>query len=232
MKSRWKFIPYIFLLCGVAAAGDIGRPTSEPYKGDLAIFEEPARAKNLQIDRVMDLLCMRRGSRVADIGAGSGWFTVHAARRVRNDGLVYAVEINPDYQRHIKQRATAEKLTNIRTILGKPNDPLLPRASVDAVLLLKTYHEVAEPIELLRHVREAMRPGARLGIIDKNGKGDDHGLDAQVVSKEAAEAGFRLVAQYDFVKADKLDYFLLFERNPEERGHDSGAGDKAATQSP
>jgi ubiquinone/menaquinone biosynthesis C-methylase UbiE len=162
----------------------------------------------------MHLLGVKRGSRVADIGAGSGWFSVRAARRVGNDGLVYAVEINPDYLRHIADRAKKQKLRNIRTILGKPDDPLLANASVDAVLLLKTYHEVAEPRALLGHVREAMRPGAKLGIIDKNGKGDDHGLDADVVIKECVNAGFKLVAQHDFVKPDKLDYFLIFEATP------------------
>jgi len=194
-------------------AASVDRPVSEPYTGDLSIFEDPNRAKNLQIERVMDLLGIKRGSHVADIGAGSGWFTVRAARRVGKDGVVYAVEINPDYLRHIEERAKKEKLTNIRPILGKPDNPLLPGASVDAVLLLKTYHEVAQPIELLRHVHEEMRPGAKLGIIDKNGKGNDHGLDADVVIKEAAQAGFKLAGQHDFVKGDKMDYFLIFVPN-------------------
>lgn len=188
----------------------IGRKTSEPYEGDLSIFEDPKRAENLQIGRVMDLLGIKPGARVADIGAGSGWFTVCAARRAGESGAVYAVEINRDYLAHIRKRAANERLTNVRTILGKPDDPMLPVASVDAALLLKTYHEVAQPIRLLRHLRRAMRPGARLGIIDRNGNGEDHGLDAAVVIKEVSRAGFTLVEHYDFVKADGMDYFLIF----------------------
>lgn len=194
----------------VSHAADTTRPTSEPYTGDLAIFEDADRAKKLQVERVMDVLGIKRGSHVADIGAGSGWFTVRSARRVGKEGAVYAVEINPEYVRHIKRRAKREKLSNIRTILGKPHDPLLPRGSVDAVLLLKTYHEIAQPIPLLRQVRAAMRPGAKLGIIDRNGKGDDHGLNADVVIKEAAQAGFVLAEQHDFVKREGVDYFLIF----------------------
>ena len=159
----------------------------------------------------MDLLDISTGSRVADIGAGSGWFTVRSARRVGADGVVYAVEINRAYVRHIRQRAADEKLPQIRTILGKRDDPLLPKRGVDAVLLLKTYHELSKPVALLRRVREAMRPNARLGIIDRNGIGSDHGVHADVVIKEAAEAGFDLVEQHDFVKADEVDYFLIFE---------------------
>lgn len=208
---KLTFFLFVGVLVGWNELAAAERPTSEPYKGDLAIFEDPERAQKLQVDRVMDLLGIKRGSHLADIGAGSGWFTVRGARRVGRDGIVYGVEINPTYVRHIKRRAKREKLPNIRTVLGKPDDPLLPQSSVDAALLLKTYHEIARPIAFLRRLRPALRPGARLGIIDKNGKGDDHGLDADIVIKEAAQAGFALVAQHDFVKGDKMDYFLIFK---------------------
>jgi ubiquinone/menaquinone biosynthesis C-methylase UbiE len=209
--TKFTFFLLAFLLLGWNEAAVAQRPTSEPYKGDLAVFENPDRARKLQVNRVMDLLGIKRGLHVADIGAGSGWFTVRSARRVRNEGMVYAVEINPEYVRHIKRRAKREKLSNIQTILGKPDDPMLPRSSIDAALLLKTYHEIAQPIAFLRRLRPALRPGARLGIIDKNGKGDDHGVNADVVIKEAAQAGFTLVAQHDFVKGDSVDYFLIFQ---------------------
>ena len=187
------------------------RGTSDPYTGDLSIFEDADRAERLKIDRVMDELGVKPGVNVADIGAGSGWFTVRAARRVAKDDIIYAVEINRNYVRHISRRAKKEKLPNIRTILGKPDDPMLPPRSVDVVLLLKTYHEVAKPVALLREVRAAMRPGARLGIIDKKGIGTDHGLDADVVIKEVEQAGFTIVEQHDFVKSEGVDYFLIFE---------------------
>jgi ubiquinone/menaquinone biosynthesis C-methylase UbiE len=205
------FLVFVGLVSGWGQLAATDRPTSEPYTGDLAIFEEPERAQKLQVERVMDLLGIKRGAHVADIGAGSGWFTVRSARRVGNEGLVYAVEINPKYVRHIQRRAKREKLANIRTVLGKADDPLLPRSSIDAVLLLKTYHEIAKPIAFLRRLRPALRPGARLGIIDRSGKGDDHGVNADVVAKEAAQAGFTLVAQHDFVKSDSVDYFLIFQ---------------------
>ena len=191
--------------------GETDRRTSDPYRGDLSIFEDPRRERNLQLDRVMDILGVGPGSDVADIGAGSGWFTVRAARRVGEGGLVYAVEINPDYVKHIEDRAAREKLPNVRAVLGKEDDPLLPEGGIDAVLILKTYHEIARPVPLLRHVRQSMRAGARLGIIDRNGKGDDHGLDADAVIEEVGRAGFKLVEQYDFVKPDGMDYFLVFQ---------------------
>ncbi len=186
------------------------RPTSKPYTGSLDIFEDEDRAANLQIDRVMDILGVREGARVADVGAGSGWFTVRAARRVGARGAVYAVDINQQYLDHIAGRAKTESLPNITTVLGGEDDPHLPAASVDAVLVLKTYHEVAKPVTLMRHVRDSLRPGGLVGIIDRNGSGDDHGIKSDVVVTEMGRAGFELVGTYDFVKPDKMDYFLVF----------------------
>ncbi len=185
------------------------RKTSEPYTGDLSIFESPGRDERLQINRVMEVLGIGPGKSVADIGAGSGWFTVRAAKRVGTGGIVYAVDINPEATRYIRERAKKEKLDNVKAVLSAPDDPSLPQ-SVDAVLLLKTYHEVANPVTLLRNLRTALRPGAKVGVIDRNGNGEDHGIDKDVVIAEAKEAGYRLAEQYDFVKGDKMDYFLVF----------------------
>ena len=190
----------------------IDRPTSEPYSGSLSIFEDPKRTENLQIDRVMNLLGIRQGSAVADIGAGSGWFAVRAAQRVGSSGTVYAVEINQDYINHIKARAGREGFNNLRPILGKEDDPTLAANSVDSILILKTYHEFSKPINMLLALRKAMRKDALLGIIDKNGEGDDHGLDAEKVIEEAERAGLVLVSQHDFVKPDRMDYFLIFRK--------------------
>ena len=195
----------------LSSVDNINRPTSEPYRGDLSIFEDPKRDENLQINRVMDILGIKQGSNVADIGAGSGWFSVRAARRVGAKGIIYADEINQDYLNYIGDRAKKENLANIKTVLGKEDDPNLPEKSVDAVLILKTYHEIQQPIRLLKNLQKSLHPNARLGIIDRNGKGDDHGLDREVVVKEAAQAGFKLVESFDFVKPDGMDYFLIFQ---------------------
>jgi SAM-dependent methyltransferase len=185
------------------------RKTSEPYTGDLSIFDSPGRERRLQINRVMDILGVVPGKNVADIGAGSGWFTVRAARRVGASGLVYAVDINPEAIQYVHDRAKKERLANVKTILSKADDPMLPAGAVDAVLLLKTYHEIAQPVVLLRNLRAGLRPGAKVGIIDRNGNGEDHGVAREVVLHEAAEAGYKLLDQYDFVKGDKMDYFLV-----------------------
>lgn len=192
-------------------AGTKQRPTSTPYSGDLSIFEYPDRDKKLQIDRVMDLLGITAGKNVADIGAGSGWFTVRAARRVGAAGAVIAEDINPLAIEYIGKRVEKENLPNVRTVLGGPDDPRLRAGSVDAVLLLKVYHEIAHPVTFMKALKPALRTGAKVGIIDRNGSGADHGLNHDVVVKEMGEAGYKLVGTYDFTKADKEDYFLIFQ---------------------
>ena len=189
------------------------RATSTPYSGDLSIFDYPDRDKKLEIERVMNLLRITPGKSVADIGAGSGWFTVRAARRVGRAGTVYAEDINQPAIHAIDERAHKEGLGNIRTVLGSPDDSKLPPASVDAVLLLKVYHEIARPIPFMQRLRTSLHPGARVGVIDRNGNGSgtDHGIHEDVVEREMAEAGFRKVEQYDFTKKDGQDYFLIFE---------------------
>lgn len=217
---RCALIVALLVLCGTvsrsfaqeqapASAPGEPRKTSEPYTGDLSIFDSPGRDRRLQINRVMDILGITAGKTVADIGAGSGWFTVRAARRVGPGGAVYAEDINPEAIHHIETRARKEQVHNVKTILGKADDPLLPTGSVDAVLLLKTYHEVAEPVTLLRNLRASLRSGAKVGIIDRNGNGEDHGVGRDIVLREAGQAGYRLLEQYDFVKGDQMDYFLV-----------------------
>jgi ubiquinone/menaquinone biosynthesis C-methylase UbiE len=220
--QRSRFVFGLVLLCFLSAGQPSfaqnsaappapQRKTSTPYTGDLSIFETPGRDQRLHINQVMDDLAITPGKTVADIGAGSGWFTVLAAKRVTTTGTVYAVDINPEATQYIEQRAKKEQLHNVKAILSKPDDPELPPNSVDSVLLLKTYHEVANPVALLRNLRASLTPGARVGIIDRTGNGEDHGVKKEVVMREAAQAGYRLLEEHnDLVKADKMDYFLVF----------------------
>lgn len=187
------------------------RPTSTPYSGDLSIFEEPGRDQKLQINRVMDILGIQQNTVVADIGAGSGWFTVRAARRVGRGGRVFAEDINPNAIDFISTRAKKENLENVRVVLGSPDDPKLPQGSTSAVLLLKVYHEIAHPVPFMKTLRDDLHPDARVGIIDRNGNGTDHGLNREIVEREMAEAGYKEIGHYDFTKADGQDYFLVFQ---------------------
>jgi len=209
-RTLGRFLVVFLVVLSLSSfAQNENRKTSKPYTGDLSIFDSPGRDERLQINRVMDILGITPGSSVADVGAGSGWFSVRAARRVTESGHVYAVDINPEAVRYIEERAGKEGLHHVQAILSHADDPKLPANSVDAALLLKTYHEVEKPVVLLQNLRSALRPGAKVGIIDRNGNGQDHGVSKEIVVREAAEAGFKLLESHDFVKGDNMDYFLV-----------------------
>src|SRR6202049_3081475 len=141
-KSRVLLLPLLLLFLSsvfaqaqsassASAQQTAPRKTSKPYTGDLSVFDSPGRDERLQINRVMDILEITPGKTVADIGAGSGWFTVRAARRVTETGTVYAVDINPEAVRSIDPRSQKEGLHNGKTILSRSDDPQLPANSVD-----------------------------------------------------------------------------------------------------
>ena len=211
MLRRLLVLPLLLLALSAAQTGPPpqSRKTSTPYTGDLSIFDSPGREDRLQINRVMDILGITPGKTVADIGAGSGWFTVRAAKRVGDPGTVYAVDISQDAIQYIQKRIDNAGIHNVKPVLSHPDDPSLPAHRIDAVLLLKTYHEVANPVTLLQNLRQSLNPEARVGIIDRNGNGENHGVAKDIVVKEAMEAGYNLAGQYDFVK-DGMDYFLVF----------------------
>jgi len=207
----------VFGLAQASPGAAPSHPTSTPYSGDLSIFEYQDRDAKLQPQRILSLLGVRAGSSVADIGAGGGWLSVRAAKMVGADGVVFAEDINAEAFKAVRDRAEREHLPQIRAVLGSPDDPKLPPQSVDAVVILKTYHEISNPKALLRNLIPSLRPGAKLGIIDRNGTGANHGLDEAIVVRELGDAGFRQTGRYDFTKADGEDYFLIFEL--EQRNH-------------
>ena len=197
---------------GAPSPAPPSHPTSTPYTGDLSVFEEPNRDKLLQTDRVLDTLHLHAGSAMADVGAGGGWLSVRAARRVGPEGHIFAEDINPHAVETVRDRAEREHLPQITAVLGTPDDPKLPPDSINAAVMLRVYHEVAHPPLVLAALHQALKPGGRFGVIDHPGHGDDHGINADVVRTEVERNGFRFVGLYDFTKGDQNDYMEVFER--------------------
>jgi len=116
------------------------------------------------------LLEVQRGSVVADIGAGSGYYATRLARLVGPDGRVYANDIQPAMLDILRARIERERLSNIELVLGTPTDPRLPRASVDLAILVDVYHEFSAPQVMLRRIRESLKPGGRLVLLEYRGE--------------------------------------------------------------
>lgn len=180
---------------------------------DLGILESPDRDEWQQPDRIMDELQIAEGSRVADIGAGGGWFTIRLARRVGPNGVVFAEDIQPEMIESINRRVRDQGLSNVRPILGQVDDPQL-EPQLQAVLMVDTYSQLRDPVNLLRHIEAALAPNGLLGVVDftKDGAGGPgppigERVDPEKVRNEAAQAGLEFRAHRTFLR---YQYLLVF----------------------
>jgi ubiquinone/menaquinone biosynthesis C-methylase UbiE len=180
---------------------------------DLGLLDAPDRDLWQRPDQIMDAMGIADASVVADIGAGSGWFTIRLARRVGPQGLVYAEDVQKEMINAISRRVSREGLANVRPVLGLKNDPRLPPNSLDAVLVVDAYHEVENRVAMLSSLARALKPQGRIGVVDFKLDGTGPGPSAEervspdMVVKDAAEAGLRLIRQEPFLQ---YQYFLIF----------------------
>lgn len=156
--------------------------------------DEDSRDRAGEADEVMRLLGVKPGMHVADIGAGSGYYTVRLVSRVGPSGQVIAQDIMPRYLERLQGRIQRERLRNVTLALGDPHDPRLPRASVDLALLVHMYHEIGQPYGLLYNLLPALRPGARVAVVDLDRPTGSHGTPPALLRCEFGRVGYRQVA--------------------------------------
>jgi predicted methyltransferase len=197
------------------------KPTGSPQRNprlfdplDLGLLEPPDREAWQKPDQVMDALHIAERTVVADLGAGGGWFTVRLARRVGPHGRVFAVDVQRLMIEAIKRRVQREGYTNVTPVLGAPTDPGLPAgARTDAVLIVDAFHEMQDPVLLLRNVARTLKPQGRIGVIDyeqgEGGPGPEprERVPPSVVIADAQAAGLKLIDQHTFLP---YQYFLIF----------------------
>jgi len=170
---------------------------------DLGLLDAADRDEWQKPDQIMDALKIAEGSRVAELGAGGGWFTSRLARRVEENGVVYAEDIQRLMLVALERRVGREGLRNVVPVLGTANDPKLP-PEIDAVLIVDAYHEMQDPdhpsqvITLFKNVAKSLKPQGCLGVVDflpgSGGPGPDHmRVDPEAVVRVAEAANLRLV---------------------------------------
>jgi ubiquinone/menaquinone biosynthesis C-methylase UbiE len=164
----------------------------------------------------MDTLKIADGSIVAEIGAGGGWFTMRLARRVQQNGHVYAEDIQASMIEAVSRRVQRENLTNVTAVLGTPTDPRLP-SGIDAVLIVDSFREMeiapADPVTLLRNVARSLKPRGRIGIVDFTpggggpGPAADQRVNPEAVIAAAMSAGLQLISRE---AVEPFQYLLVF----------------------
>jgi predicted methyltransferase len=144
--------------------------------------------------QVVRLLGIKSGMTVADIGAGSGYYVVRLSPIVGPRGLIIAQDVVPEYLRGLRSRVRDLGLQNVVISLGEPHDPRLPADSLDIAILVHMYHEIAQPYGLLYNLVPALKPGARVGIVDAYGPTSEHGTPPSLLGCELAAVGYREIS--------------------------------------
>jgi ubiquinone/menaquinone biosynthesis C-methylase UbiE len=174
-------------------------------------YSGPGRDEWQQPERVIAALALAPGARVADLGAGGGYFTFRLADAVGPSGLVYAVDVDPDMLSYLRERAAAEQRANVVVVEAAYDDPRLPEAGVELVLVVNTYHHLEGRVAYFERVKQALRPGGRLAIIElrEGGFPAGHFTSPEVIQSELEAAGYALAARHDFLERQS---FLVFTR--------------------
>jgi ubiquinone/menaquinone biosynthesis C-methylase UbiE len=169
---------------------------------------ETARDRAGEFERVVELAGVRPGMWVADVGAGEGYYATRLAAVVGPSGRVLAEDIVPEVRDRLAERVHRERLDNVAVLLGQPDNPKLPARSLDRVFLVHMYHEVQSPYAFLWHLREALKPGGRIIVVDADRPPRRHGIAPTLLRCEFAAVGLEL-RQMRGIGSDS--YFASFE---------------------
>jgi len=208
----------LLLLWALMAHDDQSRDrykNPKDVEGNIASQEAPDRATWQKPDQVLDTLALRPGQIVCDIGAGTGYFTLRAAKRVGDTGRVFAVDVEPKILDVMRAKIEKTGVRNVTPVLAVAADPLLPPQSCDLVLIVDAYHHFPDRPRYLARLAALLRPGGRLVNVDWHKKRTDFGPPSEHrVAREdfladAAKAGLRVVAEPKFLP---YQYFLILAR--------------------
>lgn len=216
------------LLLGIAcspspAAGPQPQPAAQtPERKPAAVFshayadwlERPGRLEKEKPDEVVRIMNLKDGDVVADIGAGTGFYTRRIARAVAPTGKVYANDIQPEMLDKLKELAAQEGIANIVPVLGTETDPNLPKGEIDWIILVDVYHEFQQPEPMLAKIREALKPNGRVALIEYRAEGESashisppHRMSVEQVLSEWEPAGFTLMETVETLPSQHLFLF-------------------------
>jgi len=225
-RRRFVALPALLLLLAAASlvpapvrAGDERRPAPVMGVAGAQRLERPDRDEEQRPDEIIRTMALKSGDMVADLGAGTGYFTRRLAKAVGPFGLVYAVDIQPEMLSLLKTNVEKAGIRNVVPVLGASDDPKLPQGSLDWILLVDVYHELQEPKAMLAKMREALKPTGRVALVEYRLEGttalhvgEDHRMSTRQVFAEWEPAGFRLVKFYEFLP---VQHFFVFEKTPD-----------------
>jgi ubiquinone/menaquinone biosynthesis C-methylase UbiE len=184
-------------------------------------LERPEREQEEQPRKLIELLALKPGDVVADIGAGSGYFTFPLAKKVAGGGKVYAVDIQPEMLAIIRQRMKARHVANVEPVLGTETDPKLPAGAIDLIILVDVYHEFSFPWEMTGAMVRSLKPGGRIVFVEY--RLEDPEVPIKVVHKMSQKQVMKEMSPWElkWVKTDESlprQHVIIFEKPPAQKG--------------
>lgn len=179
-------------------------------------LERPEREWEENPGKAIDALDLKKGMVVADVGAGTGYFSIRMARKVGPEGKVYASDLQEPMLRRLARNAAREKIKNLETVQASEMDPNLPENAVDLILMVDVYHEFSHPQEMLRKMRASLKPSGRLVLIEYRKEDPsvpirpEHKMSVQEAKTEVEAEGFRLA---DTIGVLPRQHILIFTKN-------------------
>jgi ubiquinone/menaquinone biosynthesis C-methylase UbiE len=198
-----RFIPVFFLGFTLLAIGQDVHPVSgrriAPVMGigGADWLTRSERVEEEHPDEALDLIGISDGSVVADVGAGVGYYSAKLAVRVGPTGKVYANDIQIQMLERLQKNMSQQKITNVIPVLGAEDDPRLPKGQMDLVILVDVYHEFSKPVAMIDHIRDSLKPGGRLVLLEYRAEDPDvpikpeHKMSVKTVRKELEPQGLK-----------------------------------------
>ncbi|WP_363351809.1 class I SAM-dependent methyltransferase [Methylocystis echinoides] len=176
-------------------------------------FDKPERDEWQKPDQLLDALKLPANASVADIGAGTGYFSVRIAKRAPQ-GKVFAADVEKDMVRYLGERAKREGLSNVTPVQAAPDTANLPEP-VDVILLVDTYHHIGNRVDYFKMLQSSLKPGGKLVIVDfrmdsPEGPPKEHRVSIETTTEELKSAGYTLVETQDFLPRQ---YFAVFKKS-------------------
>ena len=179
-------------------------------------YEGISRDEWQQPQKVIAALDIKPGAAIADLGSGSGYFTFRLAEATGATGKVYAVDVDSDMIGLVTKTAQEKTVSNIEAILAKPDNPLLPKAAVDLIFTSNTYHHIDNRVTYFSNLRQFLRPGGRVAILEYDRRGWLQGLlrhytPSEFIQREMEQAGYSLQRSFDFL--DRQSFLIFVPRS-------------------
>ena len=180
------------------------------------MFNKKASKKKSKADKIIETLKLRKGDIIADIGSGGGYFSIKFAEKVKNEGHVYAIDVNPGFLKYIDQEANKNNLKNITTIQIKSDSPKLPKQKFDYIFLRNVFHHIPNRKKYLQELGHKLDKNGKIIIIEHNGSGFlnfnklfGHYVKPEIIKEKMKDAGYIIYDEYFFITHQS---FTIFKR--------------------